>query len=668
MSLLSAVIGGTSTRPDLTPGHVAAWALTFHPDSAGALGEPLLTVGSDSYDGSIAATLPQDLAGGTYEATIEGLTDQDYAVIRNSRAPLAARLYLWWKDSPSGVLGDLANFTGLTDRLGSLTAKPPGDSLVAELRVDRLARRAGERRYDVVVTLSERVFARLSETRVAGRCYAGLKEAVGEVGKAAGVTVTALGLEKVPPSPDNPDFASVQPGPGTAALTGTGHLLEQVAQALRLYGPSPVLLRDGTLLVGKWTDSPLVAARTLDEGTGLVSVQRSADHPAQGGKPAKSANGEATARATVTLVALGRPDIKPGDTVSVQLPEEDFPEAPPRSLGAAILTTLTGMVPGGLPGLPTAKPSRCLVTGVAHRISRRSGFVSTITAVVLTGTDDSGWDAKPSTGDLTPPTSGRPRGGPAPDSAQATAQVIRDALAARQTGARVGQIRSHPASVQVGASPPRHTSEVWYADVAGDGLPAAAQRVPITADHHAEQREVPTLSPFAWGPYGLVVPRYPGTRVLLADAGGGANDLVDVGALWGRDEGPPAEAGDYWLVLPIGAPNTEDIGDSDGTAPGGPASHDLIEADGTRIIETTRFIIRVTDHSTEAGERPEPSEAPSGGVMIQAKGSDSATISLAPNGAITVSGTSIAFSAGSGDISLTAANVRVKVTGTMDVS
>ena len=60
------------------------------------------------------------------------------------------------------------------------------------------------------------------------------------------------------------------------------------------------------------------------------------------------------------------------------------------------------------------------------------------------------------------------------------------------------------------------------------------------------------MTPLAFGGYGLVLPRYPGARVLLADAGGGGRDVVDLGGVWESGARAAGRAGDWWLVLPIG--------------------------------------------------------------------------------------------------------------------
>jgi hypothetical protein len=668
MSVIDSALStaGGDAGPDVSPGSSAAWAVSFHADAPNDLGKPLLTVGSDTYDGTIAATLPDDLSGGSYQIVIEGMTDEDYAKIRLSPGhPLAARLHLWWKDSPSGVLGDLANFTGFTDPLGAVTPKPPEHSLVAELRVDTLRRKAGERRYEAVIAARERVIARLSEHRVGGLCYTDLEAAVKAVAGGAGITVKPYKLSDAAPGPNEPDFASTAPGPALDAIKR--HLAVQARDALKAYGPSVAVIRDGVLHVGKWA-TPLGAARTLDEEGGLVAVDRGADQLRDGaaGDPPP---GAPVSRGTVTMTSLGRPDIKPGDTVHLNLPSADFPVTSPSSLGGALLTALTGIALGDDdPGTPAT----CLVGSVSHKLSRRAGFVTTIHALVLAEGDD-GWDAAKPTDKQPPAVKEKARGSVPADTAQAAAQAVHNVfldIAGGRNNPRVSEIRKHPNSKAKGKTPPRHTSEVWYADVASDGKPAGSQRVQIDEDHHGELRQVPYLTPFAAGNYGLVLPRYPGSRVLLVNAGGGPDDMVDVGAIWERDYGPPAEAGDYWLALPINVTQLEDIGEAAGPPGDGDGTHDLIDAAGTRVIETLRFVVRVTDSPTEITGRPVPgNDAPAGSVLIETKSSSGAAqIILKADGSITIKGTSITFDSGSGDITLNAANVKVTVSGSMDVS
>lgn len=711
-SALSGSAGATSgsAGPDVKPGTVAAWGLQFYKDSGGDLtGDPLLIVTSDTYDGAVNATLPTELSGGSYEAVVEGLIDDDFAKLRGvTDTKLAATLHLWWKDAP-GLLGDLANFTGLTDPFGVTSPKPPDHSLVAVLRLDRMSRRAGPRRYETVFTMTERVWARLGHARVQGECYDTMEHAIKAVADAARITITPHGQSSsspgsAPRGSDVPSWANTLPGTARNALTEQKNgILDQLGKGLKLYGLRPALLRDGVLHVGKWSELTL-PTRSLGSDSGLLSVQRANDKDQDakagekkdggssgGGSPsggvpgglsgvasalggATGSSGAATnSRPTVTLVTLGRPDIKPGEKLKAPLPRDDFPTIP-SSVGSALLTSLTGVVPGsslisGATDDPS--PTRMLVTEVRHTISRRTGFATTIKTLVLKDDKDDGWD-KPVDEQPEDAKTTKERGTVPADPAVAAAKAVHDVAASRsaETAPRVAQVRTHPGSDGSSTSPPHHTSEVWYSTVAPDGNPALAQRIAITDDKHGVSREVPYLSPFAWGYYGLALPRYPGTRVLLLPGPGGTNDYVDVGALWSRGDGPKSKAGDYWLVLPIGLTDREDIGDDTGQANDASATHDLIDGDGVRIVETKQFVIRVTDDPTTASGRPQVCDAPAGGVLIEAKSGDSnAQILLAPDGTVTVKGTSITFdTGGKGDITMKANNVNVSVTEKMDVS
>jgi hypothetical protein len=658
---------GAGAAPDVTPGVVPAWAVTFTVDPPGSP-DPF-TVGSAAYDGSVIATLPSGLSGGSYQIVIEGMTDADYEKLRaltEKGGRLRAALHLWWLDSSANVLGDLAQFTGLANPLGPSTTAPPGNSLVADLRVDRVSRRAGERRYEVTVTGRERVLARLGESLVAGACYTDLDAAVHAVAKAADVTVTTYDVATIHPGPDQPNFADTTPA---RALDAMSTLADRVRNARGL-SPLPVtMIRDGALHLGKWTGQGAVAGlgvnRRLDEGSGLVAIDRGEDSAITG----DLSPGAPRPRGTVIVTALGRPDFKPGDTISLALPPTDFPQLEPPTDGAALLTALTGLPADDT--RPAGDPSTCLVTEVSHRVSRRQGFVTTVRATVL-GKGDFGWDKPPDAAAHPESEPSPPHGTVSADPAYGAAGAVRAlvrhsiARASDPVRPRIAQIHDHPAS-----GVPRHTSVVRYSTAAPDGLPVAAQRIQITGQAYGELKEVPYLTPFGWGHFGLVLPRYPGTRVLLASAGGGPGDLIDLGSVWKRDSGPASQPGDYWLVLPIGVSDREHLPDGGGAAADGPASHDLIDGDGNRIIETARFVVRVTDQSTHSDARPDPtSDSPAGSVLIETKpGSGSgASIQLKDDGSVTITASSISFDAGQGDITLKANNVNVSVTGTMDVS
>ncbi|WP_439380794.1 hypothetical protein [Amycolatopsis lexingtonensis] len=658
---------------EVVPGTVPAWAVVFR---HGVRGTELCTVGSDTYSGTVTASLPAGLTGGSYEVVVEGMTAEDYRKISLAPGtPLDASLHLWWKDAPTGVLGGLARFTGLDNPLSATTPVPPDGSLVAELRVDRLWRRPGQRRMDVVVKGRERVVARLAERRVEGRCFTARANANGlqvAVEKVAGddVPVVGHGLAKAQPTPGVRDYAAVPPGTALAAML---ELNTQVQAALGLYGQETAVIRDGTLHLGKWTENGtttprLDGERPMDDESGLLAVERGADLPRDTRIP-PGLFGPRPPRRTFAVTALGRPDLKPGDLVSPVLPPEDFVVTEPPSLGATLLTSVPNL-PAGVAD-PDADASVCRIIEVRHEISRERGFLTTIRAVVLAGEDD-GWD------EVTPGTAkdaqrARRSGVPFADSAQGAASTIGDVIG-DLTGRTFGVTRSRPAVIHdhaVSPDTPKHTSEVWHADTAPDGRPQAAQRTKITADAHAELTQVPYVTPFAWGSYGLVLPRYPGTRVVLANVGGSAADFVDVGALWPPDAGPDARPGDYWLALPVGIDERQHLRDPDTQEPpDGLASHDLVDGDGTRVIETARFVLRVTDALTRVPGRPAPDdELGSGSVLIESRdGEGAARIVLKGDGSVSISAKSITFDA-EDRIELNAKDVRVQLDGgTMDVS
>ncbi|HEX8343368.1 MAG TPA: hypothetical protein VF657_01310 [Actinoplanes sp.] len=672
--------------PDVTPGTMPAWAVVFSAEEPTGL-RHLLTIGSDSYDASLSLTLPGDLSGGRYEVVVEGLIDDDYRTIRlRTGSRLAAAIHLWWRDSPAGVLGDLARVAGLGDLLGRTGGTPPAGTLVAVIRVDTLRRQAGERRYDTVISGRERVVARLGETGIRqGLCYTSLDTAARGVARGAGVDVVTHGLEDLTPAAgDEKIFADVRPG---NALLAMQTVSKQAAAAMRRRGLSTAIVRDGVLHVGLWTardpaTAPMSVVRTLDAAGGLVSAERGADkvEPAKPGRELELPTGGATAgstagaaqpdaRARITATALGRPDIKPGDVVRIPLPPEDFPILAVPGPRLPVLRELQSLRD---PDVPPDKAAPCLVTQVTHRISRRQGFVTTVQASVLRDDDsDDGWDRQDGTAAPRDGADRSQRGSKPADHAASTADAVESvarAVAKRLPGVRLnaGQIRGHPAAAQAGA-PPQNSSEVWYATVPSDGTPAL-RRAPITPAQHGELPPVPVVTPFAHGGFGLVLPRYPGSRVLLADTGGGGGDVVDLGGVWEHDVSPPAQPGDWWLILPISLP-TDDLAPSDDTSPprSEDASHDLIDGDGRRVIEVAGLTLRVLDEPTKCTERPDP--GPTGSVIIEnTKGDKSARIEVRSDGSITVTGSSISFDAGSGDISMKAGNVKVSVTGTMDVS
>jgi hypothetical protein len=216
---------------------------------------------------------------------------------------------------------------------------------------------------------------------------------------------------------------------------------------------------------------------------------------------------------------------------------------------------------------------------------------------------------------------------------------------------------------------------VWRGLADPDGHPNRLARRPVRRDRPDVRQRVPQASPFAWGSTGLVVPRYPGTRVLLGHGTGEADDPVDLGSVWETGQGPDARPGDWWLILPAGVPasSRESLPDSAAPQPyTGPVTQDLIDADGNRVIEVGELTVRVTRNKLgAAGKRTqragEAATKLTDSVSIEHADAGSSIV-MTPDGTVRITAKKIELDAGAGEISLNARSVRVTVGDTMDVS
>ncbi|MFF3335589.1 hypothetical protein ACFYWX_39680 [Streptomyces sp. NPDC002888] len=325
----------------------------------------------------------------------------------------------------------------------------------------------------------------------------------------------------------------------------------------------------------------------------------------------------------------------------------------------------------GLPGDPRLRPGELVriasadrraapltlyVTSVQHTLDPEHGFTTVAAGVGALGADDV-WDPHPVGLD---PVSAHSE--PAADPATAVARAIAGlgrAAAARTTTAEVGEVRAADG----------HAATVWRGLAPGDGAPMQYRRLDVQRDAPDRLAEVGHTTPFAWGAYGLVLPRYPGTRVLLVPRQGRADDAVDVGSVWRADEGPAAEAGDWWLHLPAGVPAGQRAGVADdrlGADPGDRASNDLTDADGNRVIEVGELTVRVGRKALgPAGTRPGRGDSEHAVTIEHADGE--ASLVITADGTITLTGKKLRFEAQE-NIEMKAKNVKVAVEGHMDVT
>jgi hypothetical protein len=600
-------------------GAIAGWKLELAsiargtPNGNPALAKPPVrdprttTFSSVDYRGRVDATLVSGLGGGSYTIVVEGVSEDDYkALVGKAKAQdrdlLEARLYLFWLDAPGSAV--------------------VGDGLVAVLRVTALRRRAGKWRYEMVVEGREMVYDQLARVGPAVNAHGPLE--------AAAALARAMFVELSPP-PVVPPATDVRSTDGTAtALHELGELEKEIVKQAATSGKPRAglgmyLIHNGTLRMGPDRITAVVPEEIRDAGDGLLVIERSGLVR----EDERAISLEDTApkhRDQYTLTLRGRPDLRPGSVITFDPPE--------RSVGVEDLGFALGPA---APSLGDTEKVTAYVQEVTHRLSREQGFVTTVRAVVAGETSataidlvDRLWFA-----------------GTAPDTAAAAASGesiltrIIDTLRGsnrRERWPDVAQVRAHHLTAT--AEAPAQTERVWSGLADDDGKAYGAARLKF-GSHRRDIHAAPYLTPFAYGKTGLVLPRYPGTRVVVMNRGGEPTDPIDVGALWSRDDAPAkAQLGDWWLSLPVdldgSAPppaafqNDNDTGEQRVAAK---TTHDLIDATGNRVIEVGKLTIRIgKDGLRAAGERPPVGDPP---VLIE-HDSGKARITIAQDGSITI--------------------------------
>jgi hypothetical protein len=653
-------------------GNDAGWLLAFHRENpAGAIEERdgVLELSSDDYNAEIQASLPAGLEGGVYRFTIEGLRDDHYEQISQNVPDryTVVRLHLYWRDTVSGLADYLAGLASL-DRLGRLTAESVGGK-VAELAIVGVSRRLGSRRYETEIVARERVFERLSRPL----CGNGIDVAPIEAALDAVLLPFELATRIYPLTAsdtcpalarEDASLRTLKLELGMSGVECLRTLAAKMEERTRRYGRGMLLIRDGVLHIGP-RDLPLEeGVKDLSPQTGLVESEALPKLVTDPGFDFCARKTEKPLeRHQYKLTLKGRPDLKPGDVVRFSPPPEEV-KPKPAGFGA---TGLVSALRSG-PLLPSLggveEPSmRLHVNTVEHRLGRTSGFVTTLTGVELAdGADD--WDChtKPSRARRKAPAGGTPE----TQAAQAVLDKSED-IARKRAQTEVGEVRT---AVTTAGTEPAQSLVVWRGLVDGDGAGSEAAALDIARPSPAPATRVPYLTPFAFGRCGLVLPRYPGTRVAVSHRGGRTDDPLDVGAFWQAGTAPESQAGDWWLALPAAVPASERerlADDAETPSPySGSASNDLIDADGNRVIEVGELTVRVGRSALRpAGARPKRADEKNAVTIEHADGD--ARLVIEPDGTIVIRGAAIRLQA-TRDIELAAANVRVSVSGTMDVS
>ncbi|MFC3077453.1 hypothetical protein ACFODL_05055 [Phenylobacterium terrae] len=498
-----------------------------------------------------------------------------------------------------------------------------------------------------------------------------VKALCGKIGVDAGPPAAGGGLPFGLPSISPPSIG----GLGAAAAGGGGGgkppggaaivtARERVIDRLRAFEPALVdaakaeglggyLIDNGRLLFGKDVVEAFKAApNDLSGGLEVLSIRASE----------RDLGDTSGAEQAFSLQIRGDATVKPGQAIKFLYKS---PKAKSPSTGLGFADAAIGMATDPL-GLKADGDPVCLyVRAVRHRQGSKVGFVTEIDGVVC-GKDS---PEIPKKADRSGPQGGG-------KSAEGAAGAIHSAIESRRPRTvDVGELRVFRSQAKGGAA--GQTGDLLVGLDADKGRVQSFRTVDIQRKDPQRASAAPYVTPFAWGPFGLVLPRYPGMRLALLRPEGKPEEALDVGALWwsGKEDNAgagPAEAqdGDYWLILPVD-PNVTSGGDED-TGPIAPealaAAHDLIDAKGRRTVQVRELTLRVGEWTLKApGERPGGSAAP-GGLRIEGK-DGAAFLEIDEDGAIRIlTPKSLTLQADEG-IQLKSAGVTVDIkNGAVDVT
>jgi hypothetical protein len=655
------VISPAGMLSKVNVGTAAGWLMSFHLEAAGVVVPvPILELGQDDYHADIRAALPAGLEGGSYSFVIEGMTDEHYMIVKSAKT---LRLFLFWLDANASFTGYMANVAGVTGLgKGLRSALMPEDARVAELAIVSTKRKAGARLYETTIEARERVFDRASTRRLPRATTKFLDPSVMALTLANEHVISAVSYPLlVPPSPTAREFPAIEQAETVlSALTRLKGLMESLTNKR---GRGMHLIRWGKLHIGPRLMPLEGEIKELLVGNGLLEVESTGPVVADPNffdefNPAA----EAPKREQFKLTLKGRPDIKPGDVVAFGSPPGEIKTRP--GVVGGLFAAAPGLSLATL-GNELADRIDLYVSSVEHRLGRTAGFVTTVTGVQIDLADP--WDHHtPSRREQIEQGENSGSGTPEGRAGDAVQRRILTALDQRKL-TEAGEVRGMNSMAGLA---PSQTLTVWRGLAPADGRPNGAGRLAVERPSPAPVEQAPYLTPFAWGKCGLVLPRYPGTRVLVTHRNGEAQDPVEIGALWEAGKGPDSQPGDWWLILPLGVSPSSRAAIPDLAIPiehAGQATNDLIDAEGNRIIEVAGFTIRVGAGSLGmAGDRPAPATDPASATIEHADGQSK--IVMKPDGSVTITATRIEFDAGVGDITLKANNVNVQVLNRMDVS
>ncbi|CCH19013.1 hypothetical protein [Micromonospora lupini] len=424
-------------------GNDAGWTLTFHRETPTGLSPDVaLTLSSADYYAAIDAALPDGLGPGAYTITVQGLIDEHFAALRTAEGqpPLVAKLHLYWRDANTSVGAFFTNLVGVN---AGPTPAELTQALVAVLRVTKVRRLTGERTYDTELTLVEQAYARLGQ-RIAERFEATtFTAAIRAIGERTRVDVTGWGA-----NPDGTMTRGATEAAGDERVAfGAGLLyraaLERIGgavqQSLNAYGRGMLLIRDGTVHVGKRPiPYPEGEPKPLTLATGLLECTENGTQDTDPYAATEAGGTAAPRRRAWTLTLKGRPDLKPGDLVRFDPPAVD--EATTLgSVGAALLGSFAAPFAPST-GELGAGAKLLYLSAARHTLSRTAGFVTVVQGVEVT----SGAQAWDTWSDASGVAAAEPAG-PASSPGVAAAEAVRRAARAARgetRGLEIGEVRA----------------------------------------------------------------------------------------------------------------------------------------------------------------------------------------------------------------------------------
>lgn len=680
---------------EFKPGVVADWRVELHVEDPAMRAQLAAAISSQPKPGSALlsfsrsdyfATLDVDahvgLSSGGFTLELDrALPETHTKVVRairgsgDARAALLAKVYLGWADRHAFPLGPPVPAGG-ADGLTLVGVFVLTDSIPAvdgiRFRLTLQGRELFAHRLSARAVDEQKPAASAEEAAAALLKHFDFEESQYAIASDPSTPPAS------PPSGEERKRLVASPQIGKLGLEEMIHLGGRMEREANRHGRQPFLVRDEMLHIGVRRKVPFEGrAIRVSVASGLVGYRQTGTEPKDPNfnfdKKSLGHKDKSRSREKYSVRLNGAPWIKPGDVIAFVPADSELDSG----------SLARQLVPGAAAAAVEdwSHAIELYVASVVHRIEKNHGFFTTVTGVKvdLDGTAaDAVWDvhstAPEQQADRREDTGGD--GTPEGALSAAVGRLVTRQLN-REPGLDIGEVRSHEGDF------PQSLDLLHFTSAVIRGLSSAspgANRSTHAPMFRAGQTPIPNtpyLTPFAWGNFGLVLPRYPGTRVMLAHRRRDADDPVDIGALWHQESengesGGPAHAkmGDWWLILPAGvapaAPN-EPIENPIMPANDAKASNDLIDAAGARFIEVGQLIVRVGQAALKVADtRPKREAEPENAVVIEQK-DGGARIVIDKDGGITIEAAKTLILKAGQDIELEAANVKVKVSGTMDV-